>query len=763
MRRSPFGPLSLAFALTLAAGPVFPADAVSAGAPDAEFEQFDGTMIVETADHEQPAQVSTERFAAIRRTLSEPQPPPSASRGTAALNGSLRATYEPNVPSAVRTVVSAALTQWDAALGTNVPVVVHVGWECFNNPGVLGFAGPNHFYTSGSLPTANQYPVALANTFAGRDLNGGEAEIIMGLNAELAGSNSCGFATNEWYISTAAAVGGGQIDLYSVVLHELGHGLGFLGSAFQEGSQAPALEPTRYAYDAFVYTGETRLLSTANPNAQLTVDNLFFDLGGGHRTRLYSPATFENGSSFSHFDLSVMNQPGQLMTPALGNGQLRRVLDAPVLAVLHQQGWNVVPRAVAPINLAVTSGNGTATINWAHNLGAYGLPPVGYRIDVALGGAVVASTSVTGTATSATVGGLTNNTTYAVTVSPMDARGSAPGSQACFYLAQAPSAPQLVRSDGIGRSRTISWQAPANPGAGGAVSYTVQYRMIGGGWQDAGTTSALAITTGPLTPGVYQFRVLASNSFGAGAWGNSTIIGVSDSHIRPMPLDGQVSRLYSAYFVRAPEQGGFDFWLGQRAAGRPLTDVSANFAASTEFVTTYGSLANTAFVDLVYANVVGRPADSVGRAFWIDYLARGNSRGALMIGFSESAEYVARTGTASPTDAATGKIQRLYLAFFQREPDAAGQAFWVGRLGSGASLASIANGFVGSVEFQTAYSCLSDAQFVQLVYRNVLLREADAAGLSFWNARLAAGTSRGDVMTGFSESPEFISRTGSIS
>ncbi len=761
MRRIFLCPLVLAFALTFPAS-VLAGTAVAAPSDDG-YRQTDGTMIVETSDHRRTDEMTIGDVLAIRETLGEPQSNPVVgARGTAALNGGIRATYEPSVPNAVRTVVSAALAQWDAALTTNVPVVVHVGWECFNNPGVLGFAGPNHLYTSPTLPTGNQYPVALANTFAGRDLNGADAEIVMGLNAELAGSNSCGFATNEWYISTGAAVGGGQIDLYSVVLHELGHGLGFLGSAFQEPSQAAALDLPPYAYDGFVFTGATRLLDTGNPNGQLTVNDLFFDLGGGHRTRLYAPSAFENGSSFSHFDLSVIAQPGELMTPALGNGQIRRVLDAPVLAVLQQQGWNVVPRAVAPVSLTVASANGSATVSWAHNLGAYGLPPLGYRVDVLLGGAVVATSSVAGTETSASLGGLTNNTTYTVVVTPLDARGSAPGSQSCFYLAQAPSAPQLVRSDGIGRTRAITWQAPASPGAGGAVSYGVQYRMVGADWQDAGSTASLSLTTGPLPAGTYQFRVIASNSFGAGAWGYSTFIGVGDSYIRPMPLDSQVSRLYSAYFVRSPEQGGFDYWVAQRANGRPLNDVSANFAASPEFVAAYGSLSNSAFVDLVYTNVVGRPADSGGRAFWIDYLNRGNSRGAVMIGFSESAEYVLRTATIAPTTAAVGKIQRLYLAFFQREPDAAGQAFWVSRLGSGTSLNSIANSFVGSSEFQNAYSCLSDAQFVQLVYRNVLVRDADAGGLSFWTARLAAGVTRGEMMTGFSESPEFITRTGSI-
>jgi hypothetical protein len=43
------------------------------------------------------------------------------------------------------------------------------------------------------------------------------------------------------------------------------------------------------------------------------------------------------------------------------------------------------------------------------------------------------------------------------------------------------------------------------------------------------------------------------------------------------------------------------------------------------------------------------------------------------------------------------------------------------------------------------------------VYRNVLGRDADAAGRAHWLEQLRRGMSRGGVMVQFSESPEFIS------
>jgi len=47
-----------------------------------------------------------------------------------------------------------------------------------------------------------------------------------------------------------------------------------------------------------------------------------------------------------------------------------------------------------------------------------------------------------------------------------------------------------------------------------------------------------------------------------------------------------------------------------------------------------------------------------------------------------------------------------------------------------------------------------------LIYANVLTRTPDDAGFAFWLDRLQQGTSRGGVMLAFSESPEFVVRTG---
>jgi hypothetical protein len=222
------------------------------------------------------------------------------------------------------------------------------------------------------------------------------------------------------------------------------------------------------------------------------------------------------------------------------------------------------------------------------------------------------------------------------------------------------------------------------------------------------------------------------------------------------PLSGEVCRLYQAFFLRDPDPDGALYWSVQRANRVPLSAAADLFVTSTEFVSTYGALTNAEFVELVYANVLGRDADAAGLTYWIARLQAGLSRGSLMIGFSESDEFVAYTETFPPVPTESMQTLRLYIAFFFRVPDAPGWLHWSAQVANGLPLTAVADEFVKSPEFVSDYGALTDAQFVALVYGNVLEREPDAAGSSYWMSRLQAGLSRGSLMVGFSESPEFL-------
>lgn len=110
-----------------------------------------------------------------------------------------------------------------------------------------------------------------------------------------------------------------------------------------------------------------------------------------------------------------------------------------------------------------------------------------------------------------------------------------------------------------------------------------------------------------------------------------------------------------------------------------------------------------------------------------------------------------------------GEAYRIYKAAFDRAPDADGLGFWVDALDHGASLTSVAQGFINSAEFTKMYgSNPTDAQFVTELYNHVLHRAPEGAGYQFWLDSLSAGVSRAQVLADFSESAENINQTNPL-
>ena len=103
-----------------------------------------------------------------------------------------------------------------------------------------------------------------------------------------------------------------------------------------------------------------------------------------------------------------------------------------------------------------------------------------------------------------------------------------------------------------------------------------------------------------------------------------------------------IALLYDSMSDRLPDVSGLNYWVGQVKAGiSTLSQVADAFASSTEFSSETQGLSNGQLVDLMYQNSMNRAPDDVGRAFWIDQLDHGLSKGGLLLGFSESVEHTA--------------------------------------------------------------------------------------------------------------------------
>ncbi|MGA4494229.1 DUF4214 domain-containing protein [Vreelandella venusta] len=102
------------------------------------------------------------------------------------------------------------------------------------------------------------------------------------------------------------------------------------------------------------------------------------------------------------------------------------------------------------------------------------------------------------------------------------------------------------------------------------------------------------------------------------------------------PVD-PLLRLYDAAFDRMADGKGLGYWL-EASESANLNDIADSFVESEEFVSQYGRIENDAYIELMYENVLERASDAAGQAYWLDKLDNGAERGAVMVGFTESAE-----------------------------------------------------------------------------------------------------------------------------
>jgi hypothetical protein len=106
------------------------------------------------------------------------------------------------------------------------------------------------------------------------------------------------------------------------------------------------------------------------------------------------------------------------------------------------------------------------------------------------------------------------------------------------------------------------------------------------------------------------------------------------------------------------------------------------------------------------------------------------------------------------TEGISGDTYRLYQAAFNRKPDISGQGFWTHAANAGLPLTQMAQNFYDSDEFKRTYGTVSDGEFVELLYNNVLRRHSEPGGFKFWTDALKNGTSRAQVLANFSTSAE---------
>lgn len=106
-----------------------------------------------------------------------------------------------------------------------------------------------------------------------------------------------------------------------------------------------------------------------------------------------------------------------------------------------------------------------------------------------------------------------------------------------------------------------------------------------------------------------------------------------------------------------------------------------------------------------------------------------------------------------------GQVFRMYQAALDRKPDEAGLDYWTLQIDAGgAKLATIADAFIKSAEYQQLYGTgLSNRDLVGKYYEHILHRAPEQAGLDFWTGVLdSKAATNAEVLAGISESKENV-------
>lgn len=283
---------------------------------------------------------------------------------------------------------------WGAYLDSTVEIKVNSQFDslspCSTSGGVLGSAGTTtvHRDFANAQSPNTWHHAALANKRAGVDLSP-NPEMNARFNSDV--DNGCLGAGTRFYYGLNNSTPSGRINLLVVLLHEMGHGFGF--SQFGNGSTGTLFQNIPDVYNRQMFdrtinkywyqmTDAERQASAINNNnvlwdgASVKVASGFLTSGreaSTGRVQLYTPTTFQGGSSVSHFDTAA--SPNLLMEPNITIG-LPTTLDL-TRQQMRDIGWyrdsdaNGTPDTITnvqPSGGSVAVGS-TVNITWANNGG----------------------------------------------------------------------------------------------------------------------------------------------------------------------------------------------------------------------------------------------------------------------------------------------------------------------------------------------------------------------------------------------------------
>lgn len=258
--------------------------------------------------------------------------------------------YDISVPLNAIPAFEKAIDIWSHLLISSKPIKVRVSTVNQLSTDMLGETVINSWrnnYTNFVVNT--QYPMALAKQID-NSINSTEYDFEVSFNL----AKDFNFETDGIFVE-------GKYDFITIALHEIGHGLGFVGSFKAQNNQGlwgitnyPSNNSGNYyaIHDKNCISGSQRLTNVINTYqlySLLTSNALFYDgpnakaANSNQNVKLYAPFPAVDGSSIYHLDEGIYPPGSQnsLLTPKIRMAEVIHDPGTIFLGMLKDYGWNI--------------------------------------------------------------------------------------------------------------------------------------------------------------------------------------------------------------------------------------------------------------------------------------------------------------------------------------------------------------------------------------------------------------------------------------
>lgn len=251
-----------------------------------------------------------------------------------------------SVPDSVKSVLLEVTVYLSKYIKTSIPINVHISWVSQKENIQASCSSFGYYSNFKNNPNLSYtYPICLAEKLSNEGINNSsEPDIITNINKNI-----------SWYYGIDGKPESNKVDLYTILLHEFCHGLGFQSNFVCEnkigylfGNNLP------FIFDSFI-SDSTKSLLLNNSKYQnnsislfnaLTSDSLLF-VGPftnflNNEVKLYAPNIYNSGSSTNHVDF-VQYPKGtdnSLMTYGKSLGEAIHKLGPVTEGILADIGWS---------------------------------------------------------------------------------------------------------------------------------------------------------------------------------------------------------------------------------------------------------------------------------------------------------------------------------------------------------------------------------------------------------------------------------------